>query len=194
MSRLIEVEIRILLKNRKKVERDLITRGARIAYSAELKDYWFCPKSVKNPKEAAIEKIGYALRIRESRDLYTGKTNVSLECKTLADGKTHALCNEHEMPIASVKETRAILSDLGIKEFLAIDKRRVIYVYKGMKFCFDAIKGVGDGLEIELNVKAAGQSSAYKKLISTARSLSINESEILEKSLTHIAMQKLSRF
>jgi predicted adenylyl cyclase CyaB len=194
MPKLIEVELRILLKNRKEAEKILLSRGARIRYSAELKDYWFCPKTAKNFKEASIDKTGFALRIRETKDIYSGKTNSSLECKTLADGKTHSLCHEHEIGLLNAAEMRLILSDIGLKEFLAVEKRRVVYLYKGVKFCFDSIKGVGEGLEIEVNTKRGNETEAHKKLFNLALSLGIRKEEILKKSLTYIAMQKLSRF
>lgn len=193
MTKSIEVEIRILLKNRREIEEKIKNLGAKIIYFAHLKDYWFCPKNVKRYKNAMIDKIGFALRIRETVDLYSNKKSSSLECKTLYDGHDHTMCHEHEMNLDNVRQMRDILKDIGLKEFLVVDKERTIYKYQGTKFCFDTIKGLGEGLEIELMAKKNIR-TARQKLINLALSLGIKQKEILEKSLTFLIVQKQARF
>jgi len=193
MSKKIEVEVRILLKNRSVIEKKLKALGAKIIYTAQLIDYWFCPKCAKHYKEASIDKTGFALRIRETKDAYSGRRTASLECKTLSDGKDHALCNEHEINLDDSKNARAILTNIGLKEFLVIDKVRVIYKYKDVKFCFDKIKGLGDGLEIEI-MTSDNLAKAKEKVTNLALDLGIKRDEILEKSLTYLAMEKLGKF
>jgi len=193
MSKLIEVEVRILLKNRQAIENRLSDLGGRVAYASHLIDYWFCPDRAKNYKEASIDKTGFALRIRESKDLYSGKEIASLECKTRAGGHDHALCNEHEIDINDIKSTRQILDDIGLKEFLVIDKQRVIYEYKKAKFCFDKIKNFGDGLEIEIMTRGK-LNQAKERAIKLALELGIRKEDILEKSLVYLAMQKLGKY
>ncbi|MCX6741454.1 MAG: hypothetical protein NTY61_03600, partial [Candidatus Parcubacteria bacterium] len=68
MSKPVEVEIRVLLKNRRVVEDKLKQLGGKLVYHARLKDYWYCPKSVKNYRAAMVDQLGFALRIRETRD------------------------------------------------------------------------------------------------------------------------------
>ena len=193
MSKLIEVEVRILLKNRQAVENRLSDLGGRVTYASHLIDYWFCPDGAKNYKEASINKTGFALRIRESKDSYSGKEIASLECKTLVNGHDHALCHEHEIDITDIKSTRQILDDIGLKEFLVIDKQRVIYEYKKAKFCFDKIKNFGDGLEIEIMTRGK-LAEAKEKAIKLALELGIRKEDILEKSLVYLAMQKLGKY
>lgn len=194
MSKKIEVEIRIFLKNRKKIEDKLKSFNAKVVYATHLIDYWFCPKSAKNYKEASTDKTGFALRIRESKDIYSGKKAASLECKTLVDGKDHAHCHEHEIDLTDILTTRRILADIGLKEFLVIDKQRVIYEYKGAKLCFDKIKNLGDGLEVEIMSNSNNIAKSREKAISLALDLGIKKEEILEKSLTYLAMQKIAKF
>jgi len=50
MPKPVEVEIRILLKNRSRIEDELKRRGAKIVYFARLKDYWYCDQNIKNYK------------------------------------------------------------------------------------------------------------------------------------------------
>lgn len=193
MPKLKEVEIRILLKNRGKIEQGLKCRGAKLVYFQKLKDYWYCPAAARDYKEASIDSTGFALRIRESVDRYTGKRTASLECKTLCDGKTHAVCNEYEVDVPEIDETRKILQSIGLKEFLIIDKERIIYELDNIKFCFDEIKGVGEGLEIEVMTDEDIE-KIHTRLTDLALDIGVTKQEILEKSLTYIAMQKIAKF
>jgi len=193
MPKPVEVEIRVLLKNRRIVEDKLKQFGGKLVYHARLKDYWYCPIKVKNYRQAMVDKVGFALRIRETHDSYSGKTSSSLDCKTFYEPGNHALCHEHEIDLTDARQMRNILVDIGLKNFLFVDKQRTVYQYKSAKFCFDKIKGIGEGLEIEImaknNIKAA-----HGKILELAEQLGIKKSEILKYSLTYLAMQKLSRF
>lgn len=193
MSKSIEVEVRIFLKNRKKIEENLRDFGSQIVAVSHLKDYWFCPAKAKDHKEASIDKTGFALRIRESKDVYSGKVFRSLDCKTLCDGKTHALCHEYEIDLSDIEQTRKIFESIGLKQFLLVDKQRTIYKYKNIKCYFDKIKGVGNGLEIEMMTNG-DINKAHDRLIKFAKQIDIQQDEILDKSLTYIAMEKLARF
>ena len=193
MAKKIEVEIRVLLKSRRAIEDRLKKLGARIIYVSRLVDYWFCPKAVKDWQGAEINKTGFALRIRETKDQYSGRTTAALECKTLCDGKDHSLCHEHEIPLTDAKSIRHILTDIGLKEFLVIDKVRIIYQYKKAKFCFDKIKGLGNGLEIEI-MTTGNLAEVKAKLLVLAEEVGIKKEEILSKGLTHLAMQKMGKY
>jgi len=188
-----EVEVRILLKNRAKVEANLKQKGARLVYVTRLKDYWFCPKSVGRHQEASIDKTGFALRIREARDPYSGRLMASMDCKTLFEPHSHAVCHEHEMEVPNVLKARKILESIGLKNFLLVDKERMVYRLKNALFCFDNIKGVGHGLEIEMKAKKDTH-EVYQKVLALAKEIEVGKDEILKKSLTYIAMQKLSKF
>lgn len=191
----IEVEVRILLKNRRAVEKKLLARGARMVYFSHLKDYWFCPKAAKNHLAASIDKTGFALRIRETKDNYSDKQSASLDCKTLCDGKTHALCNEYELDLGGNSTVaRKLLESIGLKEFLLIDKERIIYQAGQYKCCFDRIKGLGEGLEIEVMTNKEKVKKVHEEILSFAATLGIKKDEILEKSLTYLAMEKMAKF
>jgi predicted adenylyl cyclase CyaB len=191
----IEAEVRILLKNRKAIEKKVLARGAKMIYFSRVKDYWFCPCAAKNHLAASLDKTGFALRIRETKDMYNGRQSASLDCKTLCDGKTHALCNEYELDLGkNVATARKLLESIGLKEFLLIDKERVIYKYGQYKLCFDKIKGLGNGLEIEKMTSREKVNNVHAELLKFAAELGIDKKEILEKSLTYLAMEKMTKF
>ena len=191
MLRPTEVEIRILLENRKKIERKIKSIGARAVSFLKIKDYWYCLSSAKSRKHIGIDRSGFALRVRELKDLHTKKLAASLNCKTLYDKKTHALCNEYEVVLPVSSSIKKILESIGMREFLVVEKERIVYKYKNINFCFDKIKGIGNGLEIEVMAKG-NPKETQDKLIDLAVKLGIKRREILKKSLTYLAMEKLS--
>jgi len=193
MTKSIEVEVRILLKNRPAVEREIKKRGAKMVYFEKLKDYWYCPNHAKNFEQASTDKTGFALRIRKSIDNYTGKQTATLECKTLCNGKDHAMCNEYCVDLQDTDQMRKILQSIGLREFLVINKERTIYQLDETKFCFDDIEGVGRGLEIEIMTRTDVEKT-HQRLVNLALDLGIAKQEILEKSLTYLAMKKLAKF
>ena len=189
----IEVEMRILLKDKNAVEEALKKKGGKLVYCTQLKDYWFARKDAVGVDDALINNSGFALRIRETLDPYSGKIHASLDCKTLCDGTNHAFCNEYEVDLDEVESMRAILEALAFKQILLVDKERLMYKLDGTNFCFDTITGVGEGLEIERITEGDWQPE-YDKLVKIAHELGVTDDEILEKSLTYIAMQKLAKF
>lgn len=193
MSKIKEVEIRILLRNRKVVESGIRNLGAKIIQSAKIEDSYYCPEEINNYKSASIDNTGYALRIRKLQNLKNSKKSYFLECKTLADKKNHALCYEYETSIEDPGNMDKILKSAGFKKFLTVEKKRKTYKFKKYNFAFEEIKGIGDGLEIEVFVEN-NCNKAYEELKKTALSLGITKDEILKKSLTYLAMKKLSKF
>lgn len=194
MSKKIEVELRILLKNRKAIEKTAKQKGAIFIKHLKVKDFWYCSKNVHNYKKASIDSSGFALRLRIEKDISLRKTKSSIECKTLRSGKNHAECNEYELPVEDLFQARKLLESINFKEFLVINKERKVYKYQKFSLFFDKIEGVGHGLEIEIMRSKGTEKVKYNQLLNLAVELGISQSEILKKSLTFIAMQKLTSF
>ena len=76
---------------------------------------------------------------------------------------------------------------------MVIDKERFVYRLDDMKFCFDTIKGYGDGLEIEKITSEPIQKSK-KEILSIAKKIGLSEKDFANHSFTYEAMQKLARF
>lgn len=193
MSNPTEVEIRIILKNKREIEKSVKKLGAKKEFSLNIIDSWYCPEYIKNYKNAEIDKIGFGLRIRESKDLKLNKDISTIGCKTLYDGRDHTFCREYETSLGNVNQMKEILESVGFKKFLTIKKRRIVYKYKNMNLCFDKINDIGYGLEIEI-ITTSDTKTTQKKLKDFAFRLGIKPREILQKSLTFVAMKKLSKF
>ncbi|MDE2079640.1 MAG: class IV adenylate cyclase [Patescibacteria group bacterium] len=188
----IEVEVRALLDNSRLIERNLLRLGAKFIKKTSVKDSWFCDSRINDYHKASIDRTGYALRIRE---ISKGKKKTfSLECKTLSDGFTHALCNEYSSAVNDPLQIEKILESIGLKKFLVLVKERRVYILHDLEFSFDRIPGVGQGLEVEAIVSKQEEKRKHREILKLASSLGVKQRNILKKSLTYLAMKKLSRF
>lgn len=193
----VEIEIRFIIKDRKKIEQRLIHIDAKITYHGHVVDHWFIPKRIKNMKQK--DKYydtgrGFGLRIRQQDNGYTGKISSSMEVKRLLIPYKHDTCLEHEIDISCYEEGRRLLDMMGFKEFLLIDKDRVVYKLGDYKVIIDTIKDFRTGVEIEIII-GEKREKVIPKLKEIAMKLGLNiEKEMTSKSLTYQAMKKLAKF
>ena len=194
MQKKIEVEVRALLEDRKRVERNLMAKGARLVQRIHVTDHWYCDARAKNPTDASIDSSGYALRLREVRNAGERRKATSLECKTLVDRASHSFCNEYEVAIDSPLNGRKILESIGLKLFLTVEKERTLYQLRDIKFFFDSIKGIGEGLEVEMMVPRVAVERAYVAARRVLEEIGVKKRELLVKSLTRLAIERFSHF
>ncbi len=192
----IEVEIRFLTKNRQQVENKLISIGAKVTYHSHIIDHWFVPyyiKSLSENDEWFESAKGYGVRIREQDNNYQGKVSTTLEVKRLTSAKNHNTCIEHELDVQNYTEASNLLRLMEYKEFITIDKDRVVYTYKNLKIAVDEIKNFATGIEIEASGDLTRE-EALAEIRIFAEVLGLKKSEELEKTVTHLAMQKLAKY
>ena len=191
-----EIEIRYLLKNRKKIEEKVRKLGAKLSNHSHVIDHYFCDKHITSlrQKDKHYESMeGFTLRIREMDNDYTGKIVTTLEVKKLVDGKNHSNCIETEIVVPDYCDTKELLCRMNMKEFIVIDKERFVYRFKDIKICFDNIQGIGFGLEIEQITKKDFKETE-KKLIMFAEKIGLKSKDRVKKSLTYLAMKKMAKF
>lgn len=193
----VEIEIRFIIENRKALEQKLLDEGASIIYHGHVIDHWFIPDSVKSMKQK--EKLydtckGFGLRIREQDNGYTGKITSSLEVKRLVIPFKHDTCLEHEIDISNYEEGKRLLELMNFKEYITIDKDRVVYKLGDFKVVIDTIKNYKTGVEIEV-ITDRPRDEVIPKLREVAESLWLDTSkEMTSKSLTYLAMKELAKF
>ena len=197
-DKIYEVEIRFLSKKRAKIEERLIKMGAKLIYHAHVIDHWFVPNHIKNMQqknEYYNSGGGYGLRIREQDNGYTGKITTTLETKRLLIPNNHEVCIEGELNVENYDETKKFLNLIDMKEFIQIDKDRVIYGYKEFKIVFDDIKNFKTVIEIEIKTKN-DQKKTLEKIRKFAEKIGLElKKEITNStSATHEYMNKFSKF
>ena len=150
----IEYELRYRVKNLKDVETKLLQIGAKVTNHMHIIDHWFIPINIKSRESHDIwfdQKRGCAIRIREQDNSYSGKVVTSLETKRLTSEKNHNTILENSIPVENYKDTKKLLEMMDKKEFLTIDKSRLLYTYKNFHVEIDDIKGFGTGVSIEIH-------------------------------------------
>lgn len=193
-----ELEMRFLCNRREKIEKVLLNKGAKVVYMGHIIDHWFVPNYIKNLKqkdEYYDSGKGFGLRVRQQDNGYTGKITTTLEVKRLVTPYKHEHCIEGEIDINSYEETRNLLNLMNFKEFLTIDKDRLVYKYNNnLKVVIDDIKDFGTGVEIEM-ITSKAKDEVWGVLQKTAKELTLNlKTELVEKSVTYLAMKKLANF
>ncbi len=190
----IEVEIRFLTSNRQEVENKLVNMGAKVTYHSHIIDHWFVPnfiKSLPENDEWFDSAKGYGVRIREQDNNYQGKVTTTLEVKRLTAAKNHNTCIEHELDVKNYSEAKNLLRLMEYKEFITIDKDRVVYTVNDLKIAIDEIKDFATGIELEM-MSSLKREEVLSSLRQFAKKLNL-EKEV-EKTVTHLAMQKLAKY
>jgi predicted adenylyl cyclase CyaB len=172
--------------------------GAKLTNHSHIIDYYYCDKnfnSLKEQNEWFSSSNGFGIRIREIDNDYSGKINTTLEIKKLAgpDFNDHSNCLETEIDVIDFRQTERLVMMMNLKKFITIDKERFVYRLGEIKFCFDSVKGWGDGLEIE-KLTDANPVKVKKELFVAAKKIGLGKTNLAEKSFTHEMMRKIARF
>jgi predicted adenylyl cyclase CyaB len=193
----VEIEIRFIIKNRKKLEKRLFDLGAKLTYHSHVIDHWYNPAFIKNMKqkeEFYDSAKGYGLRIREQDNGYTGKVQTSLEVKKLLIPNKHDTCLEAEIDISDYEEANSLLRLMNYREVIKIDKDRVVYKHKDYKIVIDDVKDFKTGVEIEI-LTDQKREKIIPRLKILAKKLCLDlEKEMTDKSITYMAMKKFRKF
>jgi adenylate cyclase class 2 len=140
-----EVEIQVQIENSKNLKSFLKKKAKFIGEERQI-DKYFSPKHRDFLK---VRPVVEWLRLRDS----SGKHSINYKnWHADKDGRTH-FCDEYETPIESIEQMENIFAPLGIKQIAVVDKTRKIYMYKNFEVSIDAIKGLGDFVEIEYKGK-----------------------------------------
>jgi predicted adenylyl cyclase CyaB len=194
----IEYELRYLVRHSAELEKRLIDLGSKIAYQARVVDHWYLPKNITT-REGHDQWFdtgrGCGIRIREQHNAYTGKMTTSLETKRLTQSLNHNTFLEAEVTVESYQKTTPLLEMMDLKEFLTIDKSRVMYMLGDNKISLDTIAGVGTCIEIEGTIRQGeSREEIIVRLETIAASLGLSEKDRMNKSLTVLAMDTLAQF
>lgn len=123
-----EIEVKILEIDKKKIELKLKKLGAKKIFSGKLVSYFF------DTKTNSLKSNDMQLRLRQSKlgTLLTVKQKISqTETKN---------SNEYEIEVSDFNETKKILSLLGFNQKYKLEKNRISYILKDVRFELDKPK------------------------------------------------------
>lgn len=192
----IEVELRYKVENANKIQQNLLILGAELVQQSHIIDHWFIPIGIKNMDEEIIwfdKKRNTGIRIREYINEYGNQVDTTLETKRLTLSLNHDTFLETSVKVESYIKAKDFLEMLDRKEYLTIDKNRLLYKTEQLAICIDSIKDYGSGIEIEFT-GGGNREEIIKKIQVFAKKIGLDESKRFEKSLTVDAMSVLARF
>lgn len=184
-----EIELRFWVKEGVDIEEKLRKMGCKLTNHSHIIDHYYCPRIVSNLTEKDItfeSASGYALRIRQIDNDYTGKLMQTLEVKKLAGPtyKDHSNCIEAEIDINNFEDSERLILLLDQKKFCTVDKERFVYRLGDVKYCVDRINGYRTGLEIE-KMSNKDAEAVKKELWELAKLVGLENIQKVEKSLTY---------
>lgn len=192
----IEIEQRYQLTSPQKIHKLLTDKNAPVMYQAHIIDHWFIPVSIKSRAQHDNwfdKQRGCGVRIREQINDYTGKITTSLETKRLTQAMNHNTFLESSVEVENYQNAKQVVEMMDLKEFLTIDKTRIMYDYQQCKIAIDEIKNFAACVEVETRT-TTDRDQALQHIIQVAAELGFTEQDKLEKSLTVLAMNTLAKF
>jgi len=188
----IEIERKYIIDNRKQLEKKLLELDVKITFHAHVIDHYFLPNKIKSKERQATwfkGKDGYSLRIRETDNDYSGYIVTTMVAKKLTQANDHGIHEEIEIPVHDYNSTKALLKLMGLKEYVVVDKDRVMYSHKELKICIDEIKDAGVGVEIEYKGKIK-EEKALEMINEMAKKLNLDDKDLSEKGISYVPFIK----
>lgn len=186
----IEVEIRALVEDIGRLQKQLISQGGKYHGEYYLHDIYFCRKEYTRLEEVEMNKVGsYGLRLRKSKD-YDGKREVTLNSKTITKEGDHNAWEEHEVAIGDFVESAKILLLTEFKPFFELEKTRHHYILDGFDIFVEDIKDFGYCIEVEKMTAPGNEEEAKNQILTLLGRLEIESDKIVPKSVTNLVMQE----
>ncbi|MFA5522870.1 MAG: class IV adenylate cyclase [Tissierellales bacterium] len=127
-----EIEVKVLGIDKKDIEERLVKLGAKLL-SKE-----FQVNTLYDSEDRIVEKLGDGyLRIRESKDLITGKVEIFFTLKKNVSSHVARENLEIETMVTDKKSLNSILEHLNLKVIHEGTKERISYLYENMRFDID---------------------------------------------------------
>ena len=141
---MIEVEIKLQVENKEKIEHDLQKLGFIPGYLVKESDIYF------NSDTNDLRKRDMALRVRCCENLTTGETEAVMTFKGPKLDQVSMTRKELETEISNPLVCQEILQLLGYVLIYPVRKFRQYYHLENVTACVDQVEKLGDFLELEI--------------------------------------------
>lgn len=147
---MIEVEIKLPIKDSKRIEKDLEEMGFSRGNRIREQDFYFDNDS------SQIRLNGEAFRVRKETDLNTGNDKTVMTYKGKKLDKQSMTRRELETGVEDAEICTQIIRSLGFERVLpAVVKTRQFLRLDDMTACLDTVEGLGTFLELEIIISEA---------------------------------------
>lgn len=174
---MIEVEIKLPIKERPSIESRLLELGFVCGNLVKESDTYF------NSKERDIRKRGEALRIRRTDNQTTGKRSAVITFKGQKSDSVSMTRKELETGVENPDICEEIFLAVGLEPVRPVVKLRQYYQRERMTACLDQVEGLGDFLELEILVeKESGKEEALREIEGALEALGYHMSDTTRTS------------
>ncbi len=139
-----EIEMKLPVFSLEEIKEKLIWKGFREEATVRESDMYY------NSEHHDVKKLGEALRIRKSTDLFNGQTQAQLNFKGKKMDQVSMSRQEYETAVADPECTEKILIALGFEPVAGVQKTRCYMKKNEMTACLDRVDGLGSFLELEV--------------------------------------------
>ena len=144
---MIEVEVKARINDINSCISTFLDNGfVKEKYVEEIDTYY-------NSKLHDFRENDEALRLRESKDLVSGKKEAFITYKGKKLDTVSMARKELESAVEMADVVKQILESIGFEPVIPVEKTRVSLVKGNITACIDDVKGLGGFLELEIIVK-----------------------------------------
>ncbi|MFW9918652.1 MAG: class IV adenylate cyclase [Candidatus Thorarchaeota archaeon] len=188
-----EVEVKIAIKDPKKIEGVLIEMGSVKTNRETQVDTYF------NHPCRSFETTDEALRLRTREKIAISNqagnipaTKIELTYKGPKLDTTTKTRLELSVGIRDTESIRAILIQLGFQEVATIVKDRIFFALEGMIASIDHVDKVGSFLEVETVVDSEDRiPSAREEILSFVEKIGLRRTDSIRESYLELFLRKL---
>ena len=182
---MIEVEIKVCIKNKKRLEQGMEQFGFMKGSLLRETDWYF------DNMEGTFRKSDKALRIRQCENL-TSKENISyITYKGPKLDNISMTRKELEIRIDDAKTGKEILQNLGFLPVFPVVKLRQYFHKDDMTACLDQVENLGDYLELEIIVEnEEGREEALNRIFLFLEKLGYGKEDIIRTSYLSMLQKK----
>ena len=176
-----EIEIKARLKDRDAVMANLAKLGCEFEAPIIQEDVVYA-KHVGSLEAFNSNDVFLRIRVRSDRKIiFTLKQRKSAN---------RLSATEHEVEIRSKEEMEKILSLMGFKEAVRINKKRVITHHDGCEICLDEVEGLGSFIEMEKLTEDGDAEAIQEDLFTFFQSLGIKKEDRVMVGYDILMLQK----
>lgn len=140
----LEIEIKLPIRSREIVKKELLAMGFREGACCREEDLYY------NSACHDVVKRDEALRIRKSTDLSTGVCRAQINFKGKKMDQVSMSRREYETGIEDPKRMHEILTGIGFYPVAGVKKERQYLCRGNMTACLDQVEDLGSFLELEV--------------------------------------------
>ena len=174
---MIEVELKIFVKNITKLEEKILQKGFTKGNSMKESDYYLDDES------GSIRNNDQALRVRCSQDLNSGVVTNTITYKGPKLDTISMTRKELEMHTDHLETGIEIFSSLGYKKIYPVIKRREYFHKNNISACIDQVEHLGNFFELEIIVENESEKNeALEQLLNLLGELGYQKDDIITRS------------